>query len=472
MTLHISRHLFYKVWVILLITLAFANLSNSRAESQLSFDAQDFTLENGLRVIVVENPRVPAVAHMIWYGVGAIDDPLGASGLAHYLEHLMFKGTDQVPSGEFSKRIKSYGGSDNAFTSYDYTAYFQIVPKDKILDAVTMEADRMQNLKLIVEETLSENKVIQEERLQVVDNEPARRLTEQMRSALFGSDHVYHRPVIGWMDEIKSLTYDQAVAFYKSAYEPANATVVLAGDITVEEAQKLVSATYGMLENEKELSPRQHQVVLSDEPRDKVVMTDPSVRQPVFYRQIIAPSYKMDEKASLSLQVLSEWLGRVDGPLYQTLVSDKKLASGIGFSYDPNALYESLAFLSAWPQSGVAMEDLENAIDEFLNAPDLKIDEATLNRIKSRLKESVIFERDSLIGPAMIIGHAIMSGATLDDVENWASKIDTVTVDDVNDVLANYIVPATSNPQHRITGYLLPEVPEMPEMIEGEEEQE
>ncbi|MBN9276698.1 MAG: insulinase family protein, partial [Hyphomicrobium sp.] len=231
---------------LLIIGLAMLSLMPVTSLAQTGPRATEFTLPNGLMVVVVPDNRAPVVTHMIWYRVGAADEPPGTSGIAHFLEHLMFKATEKIGTGEFSKIVSRLGGQDNAFTAQDITAYFQRVSKDRLPKVMEMEADRMVNLKLDEKEVLTERDVILEERRSRVENNPSAILDEQMGAALYLA-HPYRIPVIGWEHEMAKLSRDDAMKFYKRFYAPNNAILVVTGDVTPEEVRKLAEATYGKI---------------------------------------------------------------------------------------------------------------------------------------------------------------------------------------------------------------------------------
>jgi zinc protease len=229
------------------MTIALSPADKAKAEipsvSKLAFHGK---LDNGLEVVVVPDRRAPVVTHMVWYRVGGADEPQGKSGIAHFLEHLMFKGTDKIPAGQFSKIVAALGGQDNAFTAQDITAYFQRVEKGKLPDVMRMESDRMANLKLDEKDVLTERKVILEERRSRVDNDPGSLLQEQMMAAMYVA-HPYHTPVIGWAPEIAALNRADALAFYKKYYAPNNAILVVTGDVEPDQVMALAKETYGKI---------------------------------------------------------------------------------------------------------------------------------------------------------------------------------------------------------------------------------
>src|SRR3954449_12236551 len=207
-------------------------------------EVSSFALDNGLDVVVIPDRRVPVVTHMVWYRNGSADDPLGQSGIAHFLEHLMFKGTDRHPAGEFSQVVSALGGQENAFTSYDYTAYFQRVAREHLETMMAFEADRMTGLVLEDAVVAPERDVVLEERRMRVETDPAAQLSEAMAASLF-VHHPYGIPIIGWMHEIESLDRDNALAYYRRFYTPENAVLVVAGDVTADEVVRLAENTYG-----------------------------------------------------------------------------------------------------------------------------------------------------------------------------------------------------------------------------------
>ncbi len=397
------------------------------------FNAETITLQNGLQVVVVPNHRAPILSHMVWYKIGAADEVQGHSGIAHFLEHLMFKGTDSVPPGQFSKIVARNGGRDNAFTSHDYTAYFQNVARDRLELVMKLEADRMANLVLSDAVVYPERDVILEERRQRIDNEPGSRLREQVQAALF-LNHPYGRPIIGWEHEMKALTREDAVAFYRQYYAPNNAILVVAGDITMAELKPLAEATYG------KLAP--HAVPARVRPQEpppqaerRVVLKDPRVRQPSWSRSYIAPTYTGgDTKLAYPLQVLVEILGGgVTGRLHQALVVDRSLANSANAWYDVDAMDPSTFGIAVSPRPGVDMAEVEKEVEAVLRrllAEGVSEDEVA--RAKNRMIPSAIFARDSLQTGARVIGEALAVGLTVADVEAWPERVNAVTKDQVN----------------------------------------
>lgn len=424
-----------------------------KAPGESLFKPEVFTLSNGLAVIVIPNHRAPILTHMVWYMVGAADEPEGKSGLAHLLEHLMFKGTPTVAEGEFSKLIARNGGEDNAFTSWDYTSYHQSIARDRLELVMQLEADRMANLTLGDSQVESERKVVLAERQQTTENNPQGRLREAMRAAFF-VHHPYGRPIIGWAEEIQRLGRDDALAYYRTWYSPANAVVVVSGDVTAEELKPIAERTYGKVSARAvPLRNRVIEPVIDAERR--VVLHDAGTLQPILMRSYLAPSYHSGDKTLIApLQVLAEILG--GGPtsrLYRRLVMDLRVATGTRFDYDPVAFDLASASLALTPAPGQDISLVELSLDAVIK--DLLsngVGEAELVRAKKRLLDSAVFARDSVAAPAYIFGMTLAAGGDVSDVEKWPERIMAVTQEDV-------IKAANSlfNQKGYVTGLLLPE---------------
>jgi zinc protease len=398
------------------------------------FDPAVFTLPNGLQVVVVTNMRAPVVTHMVWYKVGAADEPRGKSGIAHYLEHLMFKGTDKIAPGEFSKTVARNGGRDNAFTSWDYTAYFQNIAVDRLPVVMAMEADRMANLRLTEAVAKPELDVVLQERRQVVDSQPGSALGEQVNAALF-LNHPYRLPIIGWEHEIRNLTYQDALDFYQQWYAPNNAILVIAGGIEAQAALKLAETYYGPIAA-RPLPPRER---LQDPPRSssaRIEAASERVRQVSWSRRHIAPSYQRGQtEHAMALQVLSEVLGGPTGRLNRALVQDRQIAVSIGAGYDPSPIDMSLFSIFASPRStasGDGVAELESGVDAVIDDV-LKngVTQEEVTRAINRSLNSAIYALDSLPGAARILGAALATGNGLAVVEEWPQRLSAVTPEQV-----------------------------------------
>ena len=392
------------------------------------FQPSTFRLDNGLEVVVVENHRAPVVAHWLWYKVGCADSPYGKSGLPHFLEHLMFKGTERIPPGSFSKIVAKQGGNDNAQTSLDYTAYFQVIAKDRLPLMMEMEADRMANLRLVDEIVYPERDVIVEERRQRIDNDPAAQLSEQIGALQF-MHHPYRLPVIGWMHEIQSYTREDALAFYERWYAPGNAILVVAGDITAAELRPLAEATYGRVASRG--TPERHRVAEPPQLAERrISLADPRTGQPMLIRSYLAPSFASDRSGTAyALEVLMEWLGAGGtSELFRELVIEQGLAANAGGFYRGVSLDPTVLRLYAIPRPGVDLDGLEAALDRALErVVQDGIPADALTRVQNRLLSESVYDRDSLNGAARYFGASMCCGLGVDEAEEWPERIAAVT---------------------------------------------
>lgn len=430
--------------------------AHARAGEAAGFGAQGFTLENGLQVVVLPNPRAPVVTQMVWYRTGAIDEPPGQSGVAHFVEHLMFKGTEKIPPGEFSKRIRALGGNDNAFTSQDYTAYFQTIAKEHLPAIMAMEADRMSGLVFPPDDVDSERKVVIEERRERTENDPHGYFAEQLRAALF-PNHSYANPVVGWLHELGGLNRENVKNFYEQHYAPNNAILIVGGDVTVEAVRDLAQKIYGPIPA-RQVPLRRWTEVPPLLGKARLTLQHESIRQPILYRMARVPSYTQNKNDSLALQVLAEILdGGAATRLYQMLVVNWGMASSASLNYSASALSDAVLSVSATPSENVSMENLEWALDEVFRAL-IKdgVTEQELREAKDRLKDEVIFARDSLQGPAMIFGQALVTGSTVEDVEGWPDLVEAVTAAQVQDVARRYLDPDHYGTRPYVSGWLMP----------------
>jgi len=417
-------------------------------------EVSHFKLPNGLDVVVIPDHRAPVVTHMVWYRVGAADETPGKSGLAHFLEHLMFKGTEKNPGGFFSNTVATIGGQENAFTSSDYTGYFQRVPRERLKLMMELEADRMTGLVLTDEVVKPELDVVLEEQNSRVANNPAARLAEQVSAALY-LNHPYGRPVIGWRNEIEKLNRDEALAFYKRFYTPNNAILVVAGDVSPEEVKALAEETYGKVapRAEAEVGPRIRPME-PDQPSPRIVsLADARVTQPSVQRQYLAPSaHTAKPGESEALDVLSHVLGGgSNSRLYQALVIDQKIALGAGAWYSGMALDYSPIGVSATPKDGISLQQVEAAIDAVLADVIAKgITQDELERSRDRLIADAIYAQDNQAALARWYGGALTTGLTVDDVRTWPERMRKVTVEQVNAAARQWL-----DKRRSVTGYLV-----------------
>lgn len=396
-------------------------------------DVTHFDLDNGMDVVVIEDHRAPVAVHMVWYRVGAADEPPGKSGIAHFLEHLMFKGTETRAPGEFSDIVEAQGGRDNAFTSWDYTGYFQRVAADRLDLMMVLEADRMRNLAFTEAEWMPERDVILEERGQVVESRPGRLFGEQMHATLY-QNHPYGTPIIGWRHEMEGLTGADAMAFYDRYYRPENAVLVVAGAVSPQEVRELAQTYYGTIPpagTTPESRP-QEPGALSDR---RVEMSDPRVAQPYLMRYFHAPSRRPDDQDdAAALQVLAQVLGGSSSTsvLARALQFEDRIALQTNAFYSPTSRDSSTFGLVVVPMDGVALDEaeaeMERVIEAFLAegvAPE------DLERAKLQLRASDIYRRDSTQSRAREYGTALSVGLGVEDVARWPERIDAVEADDV-----------------------------------------
>jgi len=417
------------------------------------FAAESFTLGNGLQVVVLPNHRVPAVTQMVWYKVGAADDPRGHSGVAHFLEHLMFKGTKAHPPGVFNVLVAQHGGRDNAFTSEDYTAYHETVASEQLDLVMQLEADRMTGLVLDDAAVDPEREVVLEERRTRIDNDPSALLREQLYANLFLNDSS-RLPTIGWEPEIRKLGTAEALAFYRHWYMPNNAVLIVAGDADVAEVRRLAEKNYGPLPAgtpppRLRLEEPEHRAPV------RLEMKHARVAQPSWRRYYIAPTYTAGAtQHAYALQVLAEILGSgVGSRLYQSLVLKDGVALSADADYSPSALGMTVFGLSATPKPGNSIADLEKAIyRELHRVVEQGVDADEVRRAAGRMQAAAIYARDSLTGPANIVGAALTTGRTLEDVAAWPDRIGAVTPADIQAAARAVLVERNS-----ATGILLPE---------------
>lgn len=416
------------------------------------FNPEAFTLANGMQVVVVENRRAPVVTHVVWYKTGALDEPAGRSGVAHFLEHLMFKGTETAPDGAFSEIVARLGGRENAFTSRDATGYYQTIAREHLETVMALEADRMTNLIFEDSEIDTERSVVLEERNQRVENSPAALLGEHVNASLY-LNHPYRRPIIGWRHEIEGLTQNDLIAFYRRWYAPNNAILVVAGDITAEELRPLAEKHYGSIPAAKP-EPR---VELTEPPQlapRRVVLRDERVRQPRWSRAYLAPSYSTGEiEAVDALEMAADVLGGGQtSVLYRELVMNRKLAVAAGVAYDASSRGPSVLTVYALPARGVSMEVLEGAVDEILaGVRERGLDEEDVERARGGMLADAVYARDSLSGGAFALGRALAAGRTIDDVESWPDRVRDLTADKAGAALADVL-----DMQSSVTALLLP----------------
>ena len=440
--------------VVLLATPALGDraFAQDAAPEEVREEVTAFTLGNGLEVVVIEDHRAPVVVHMLWYEAGSADEPPGRSGIAHYLEHLMFKGTDELAPGEFSEVVSAQGGTDNAFTSYDYTGYFQRVAADRLGLMMEMEADRMTGLKLDSEDFLTERAVVIEERAQRTDSDPGALFGEQRRAVQY-LNHPYAVPVIGWKQEAEALTLDDALAFYREHYAPNNAVVVVAGDVEPAEVRALAEEHYGPIPANPDLAERARPQEPPQLAERRLVFEDARIGQPYVVRTYLAPERDAGEqREAAAMTLLAEVLG--GSPATSVLARELQLGSGealyTGAFYDGISLDDTTFTLVIAPAPGRTLEEAEAALDREVAAfLEDGIDPEQLERIKMQLRAARIYAADDVGSRARLYGAALTSGLTVQDVQAWPDLLQEVTEADILDAARLLL-----DRDRAVTGYL------------------
>lgn len=407
--------------------------ATARAEQEMQDQVTTGMLDNGMEVVVIEDHRAPVVVHMLWYRAGSADEKPGVSGVAHFLEHLLFQGTSNMAPGELSRVVAENGGTDNAFTSYDQTAYYQRVAADRLGLMMQMEADRMVNLQLGEEEIRTEREVIIEERNMRTENDPGALMREQARAAQY-LNHRYGVPIIGWRHEMVGLDLDAALDFYQTYYAPNNAILVVAGDVQPDEVMELAGEHYGPLPPNPDLKPRMRPQEPPQTAARRMVFEDPRVSQPYLIRSYLAPERDpgAQEKAA-ALVLLSDILGGGQtSVLNEKLQFDQKIAVYAGASYGDTSLDDTTFSLVLVPAEGVSLEEAEAAMDKAVqDFMATGVDPAQLARIKRQIEASRIYSRDNVERLANRYGRALTSGLTIDDIHAWPDVLAAVTEEDI-----------------------------------------
>jgi zinc protease len=411
-----------------------------------------FTLGNGLQVVVIPDHRTPVVTQMTWYKVGSADETPGKSGLAHFLEHLMFKGTSKHPTGEFSQTVLRVGGNENAFTSTDYTGYYQRVPREELGKMMEFEADRMTGLILKDENVLPERDVVLEEFNMRVANNPEARLTEQIMAALY-LNHPYGRPVIGWHQEIEKLDREDALAFYRRFYAPNNAILVIAGDVDATEVRPMVERTFGAVPAQPAIPARR---LRPQEPEPAaprtVTLSDARVEQPSLRRYYLVPSATTAAGEGPALDVLAQLMGGGNNSyLYRRLVIDRPLAVSASAAYQGTSLDATQFSVSASPRSGVEFAQIEQAIEEVISDIGQNAVRAEdLERVKTQLIAEAIYAQDNQATLARWYGGALTTGLSIADIRSWPDRIRAVTAEQVREAAQKWL-----DKKRSVTGYLI-----------------
>ncbi|XSG80967.1 MAG: M16 family metallopeptidase [Methyloligella sp. ZOD6] len=405
-------------------------------------------------MVVIPDHRAPVVTQMLWYKVGSADDPEGVSGLAHFVEHLMFKGTEANPPGQFAKTVARNGGEFNAFTRLDVTAYFERVAKDRLPTVMALEADRMANLRFSDEEVMKERDVVLEERRSRVENAPNAILQERMMAALYPG-HPYGIPVIGWYEEIEGFSSGAAIEFYKRYYAPNNAVLVIAGDVTPEEVRALAEENFGPIPASQTLeAARVRPVQASPTEPVTIRVADPRAGRITVQRYFPAPSYPSAapgeaEALDLLMRIVT---GGAAGKIYRRLVVEEKLAATAGGGYVRPLRDAGMLYFDAIAAEGVGADRLEEALTRFIaELRETGVTQADLDRAKSAYLAQFVYAADSQDELAAQFGGFLSSGLTLEQIETWPERLEKVALADIEKVAATYLDPARS-----VTGILEP----------------
>ncbi|MBU2866548.1 M16 family metallopeptidase [Pacificibacter marinus] len=419
-------------------------------------DISSFSLDNGMQVVVVEDHRAPVVVQTVWYKVGAADEVPGKSGIAHFLEHLMFKGTDKMKAGELSATVTRNGGSDNAFTSWDYTAYYQRVAADRLPLMMEMEADRMRGLQMTEDDVATERNVVLAERNQRTDSDPDALFREQMRAAQF-LNHGYSIPIIGWRHEIEQLNREDAFAFYRQYYAPNNAILVVAGDVDPDEVKSLAETYYGPIEPTVGLQDRVRPTEPPQLAERRMTMRDARVSQPYVTRSYIATERNPgDQSEAAALEFLASLLGGDGATSYlgQALMFEDPKAIYVSAFYNGTSVDLGSFGLVIAPVPGVSLEEAEIALDatiaKFLEEG---VDLEQFDRLKTQLRASLIYEQDNIESLARGYGQDLTIGLSIEDVKAWPEVLDAVTPEDVMAAARRVF-----NKSNAVTGFLMPEI--------------
>lgn len=412
-----------------------------------------YTLDNGMEVVVIEDNRAPVVTHMVWYKVGSADEPVGASGVAHFLEHLLFKGTDVLESGEFSATVAANGGTDNAFTSYDYTAYFQRIASDRLELMMQMESNRMNNLRITANDVETERLVVLEERNQRTENSANALAREQFRAALF-QNHRYGVPIIGWKHEMEQLDLQDALDFYDLYYSPNNAILVVAGDVKPDEVLALAETYYGVIPAETQLPVRERPEEPPQRAERRITYVDQRVSQPYLVRSYLAPERDPGAQTeAAALVYLAELLGGspFTSALGQALQFDTQTAIYTNASYSGSSLDDATFAFAIVPSEGISLSEAETAMDEVIGAfMEGEIDPERMDSIRAQLRASEIYALDSVDGLARRYGAALTQSLTVADVQAWPQVLQSITDQDIKDVAAKVF-----NRDQAVTGWVV-----------------
>ncbi len=435
--------------------------------SGVEANPQAFTLPNGLRLIVKEDHRAPTVVHQVWYRAGSMDEAPGTTGVAHVLEHMMFKGTRRFGPGEFSRLVAEAGGRDNAFTSTDFTVYHEQVHRDRLPLAMQLEADRMANLVIRPDEFAREIKVVMEERRRSYEDRPRSLLIENLLATAFAA-HPYKWPTIGWMQDLENMSWRDAQAWYRQWYAPGNAIVVVVGDTEPQKVLAWARRYYGALAR-KAIPARKTQVEPAQRGLKRVTVKAPA-ELPYLRLGYKAPVLRDIAKdwEPFAISLLAELLGGSDAArLHQVLVRERRVATSVGADYEMISRGPGMVFVEAAAAQGRSAAELEAGVREVIAG--VAADGVTaeeLNRARVQLLAQLVYKRDSFFAQALEIGELESCGLSFRDADRIAGRLKEITADQVRAAAARYLVedgltvavldPQPLNP--RTAGAVVPEV--------------
>ncbi len=406
-----------------------ATLFGLKCEAKL-FELYEYFLPNGLRVIVVPNHKAPIIRQMLWYKVGALDEKIGKGGSAHLLEHLMFRGTKNIRGDEFNQIMQKNGAESNAFTSQNFTVYHQSVDISRLELAMFLEADRMQNLNITPDSFEKEQKIVFEERKQVVENNPFSAFSESIRRALW-QDHPFARPITGTSQEILSLKLKDVNDIYNYFYVPNNAVLVLSGDIKPQVAYELALKYYGKIKPNPDFEPTKL-MELKNLSKSNMHMNLPRVNVARLTRNYIAPSYNYQKDKIYAYMVLASYLAQGEtSALYRDLVLDNKKAIAVFGSYDYTSRSYGSFYISAIPQKEVELAELQKALDKALAKAIDNLDNNELDIIKNKMLAGLVYLKDNPNDAGYIVGNLASIGMSKEEIENYAEQINNVSLSDV-----------------------------------------
>ena len=441
----------FRSFLMIAILLVSAGLGSSASALDISTSVRESVLSNGLKVLLVESPKAPVVTIQVWYKVGSRNEVMGRAGLSHMLEHMMFKGTERYPKGTFSRTIRKNGGNDNAFTSQDFTAYFENLAADRVELALMLEADRMQGLLLNEKEFQLEREVVKEERRLRTEDDPQSFLVETLFAQAF-MVHPYHWPIIGWFSDLNAMSLEDLKNHYDTFYSPNNATLIVVGDIKADALLPTIKRLFEPIPKGPTPSP-QH-IVEPEQRGERRVIVKREAQLPFVMAGYRTPNYTSED--SYALTILEAILSHgKSARLYQSLIYDQKIALAVGAEYNILQAEPELFYCFAVVKPGVKIEDVERALyKEFERIQQALPTDEELQRAKNQVEADYVFGQDSMFRQAMLLGQAETVGVGWRHIDKFLEQIRNVTAQDVQRVAKHYLIP-----EARTVGILIPTPP-------------